>query len=736
VLIFALALTLCLAPTALAADQAVTVAQSDTVEQIQAKIQAAITAAGGSGKLTVSGSKKGTSTTLTIVIPARVTVVWKADYDGVAGTLIYLGGTGTFEVASGIISTSGENGIAISGSSCNVIVNGGTVTASGDSTIGDGSVTIRTNSGAVTVTSGNVISTKGDAIFTDSGDVTISGTAIVQANGDAYHIDEEQNWTPCAILTDSGTITLSGGEVTATGLGGIAVRANSGEVNVIGGTVSAHGDYYYKETVGINFLYLSNAINTYSSNIIVSGGTVESFGKASTTIVSASNVIISGNAIVRAKGDYDEIINHYSCAIQTYIEGSVSVDGNATVQASGLRSCAIETSGGDVTVSDGKVESTGDGGNAIHTWTGNVTVSGNAIVRSTGDTAYHKSGYSPACAISTNTFSSSNHIHGITGNVIITGGTVESIGKGGIAIYTYSISKISGGVVRGSTAIHIAEGGVAAYLVGTCIGDFYVYENLGLVVQVASLNAGTVGTNTGLIVKAGVGSASWIAGESIEFVTEANTKPNTPLSWMGKPTELYTLWWSDLGGFAPFIQGFENNTFRRDTLITREQFAAILFRIKNPQSPPTADKNNPSFNDVAPARWSYDAIEWANKAGIIEAGNFRPAEALTRAEMAVMLVRANNLTEMAENTFSDLASHTAKDDILKAVKAKIFAGYPDGSFKPDSHSTRAEAVTALIRYLLGEEPTDAMWQSINLEFSDVARSDWAYKYIVLAVSGY
>ena len=192
------------------------------------------------------------------------------------------------------------------------------------------------------------------------------------------------------------------------------------------------------------------------------------------------------------------------------------------------------------------------------------------------------------------------------------------------------------------------------------------------------------------------------------------------------------------GSFSPFIQGFENNTFRGDSPITREQFVAILYRLNNAQPLPTADKNNPSFKDVAPVRWSYDAIEWAKQSGITAAdaaGNFRPAEPLTRAEMAVMLVKADNLTQIAENTFSDLDDHPDKNDILKAVEAKIFTGYTDGSFKPEGNSTRAEAVTALIRYLLEGEPTDEMWQGISLDFSDVSRSDWAYKYIALAVKG-
>ncbi|MCL1982098.1 MAG: S-layer homology domain-containing protein, partial [Clostridiales bacterium] len=196
---------------------------------------------------------------------------------------------------------------------------------------------------------------------------------------------------------------------------------------------------------------------------------------------------------------------------------------------------------------------------------------------------------------------------------------------------------------------------------------------------------------------------------------------------------------ADLLSFPAFIQGFEDNTFRGDSLITREQFVAILFRINNSEATLAADSSAPTFNDVAPSRWSFDAIEWAKEAGIIEAdqnGSFRPADPLTRAEMADMFVKAEKLSEAAINAFSDIDGHLHADAILKAAKAGIFTGYTDGTFKPDGNTTRNEAVAALIRYLLGGEPVDAMWQNISVSFSDVLPSHWATKYVRLAVHGY
>ncbi|MCL1810367.1 MAG: S-layer homology domain-containing protein [Clostridiales bacterium] len=193
---------------------------------------------------------------------------------------------------------------------------------------------------------------------------------------------------------------------------------------------------------------------------------------------------------------------------------------------------------------------------------------------------------------------------------------------------------------------------------------------------------------------------------------------------------------ADLIPFAPFITGFENNTFRGSQPITREQFVAILYRLN--VANPAAYEGDSSFKDVSTSRWSYDAIEWASGAGVVEAdanGNFRPAAPLTRGDMAVMFMKVEDLSEMAENIFSDIEDHYAAEDILKAVEVGIFNGYPDGTFKPEGSTTRSEAVAALIRYLMGGEPTDATWQNLTVTFTDVPKTDWAYKYIVLAVIG-
>jgi len=201
------------------------------------------------------------------------------------------------------------------------------------------------------------------------------------------------------------------------------------------------------------------------------------------------------------------------------------------------------------------------------------------------------------------------------------------------------------------------------------------------------------------------------------------------------PVETPKIEW---GSFTAFINGYPDHTFRGQNTITREEFVNILFKIKNPDVLPEADTNSPSFSDVMPGRWSYNAIEWAKGAGITEAdsGDFRPSDPITRAEVAAMLVKLEAWTEAAENVFSDIEEHPNHDDILKAVKAGIFIGYPDNTFKPDDGIIRYELVAAMVRYLLGDEPEDSVWKDIVLPFTDVPSDHWAYKYAAMAIAGY
>lgn len=119
----------------------------------------------------------------------------------------------------------------------------------------------------------------------------------------------------------------------------------------------------------------------------------------------------------------------------------------------------------------------------------------------------------------------------------------------------------------------------------------------------------------------------------------------------GKPVVNYILPFADVdeeSGIAEavrwaasekIVNGFEDETFRADQKITREQLAVILFRVARAENVDTAA----DFTDIADVSdWAVDAVNWAVSEGIIngfEDGTLRPAGEVTVAEVIAAAVR-------------------------------------------------------------------------------------------------
>ncbi len=87
------------------------------------------------------------------------------------------------------------------------------------------------------------------------------------------------------------------------------------------------------------------------------------------------------------------------------------------------------------------------------------------------------------------------------------------------------------------------------------------------------------------------------------------------------------------------VEGFPDGTFKPETAVTREQFAKMICIAKGLKEYKPA---TPTFKDVASSRWSYGFVEAAVKAGYIKGytdGTFKPANSITRQELAVLGVR-------------------------------------------------------------------------------------------------
>jgi hypothetical protein len=110
-------------------------------------------------------------------------------------------------------------------------------------------------------------------------------------------------------------------------------------------------------------------------------------------------------------------------------------------------------------------------------------------------------------------------------------------------------------------------------------------------------------------------------------------------------------------------------------------------------------------------------------------GKFRPMDYTSRAEFVKMIVTAAFPDESVKRMqFKDADEHWANFFIEKAKNQGIVNGYPDGQFRPDQAITRAEAVKIVVLCLnLAEE-------NRQLSFSDLSPTQWAYHYIARAFS--
>ncbi|WP_261303308.1 S-layer homology domain-containing protein [Paenibacillus andongensis] len=150
------------------------------------------------------------------------------------------------------------------------------------------------------------------------------------------------------------------------------------------------------------------------------------------------------------------------------------------------------------------------------------------------------------------------------------------------------------------------------------------------------------------------------------------------------------------------IEGYNDGTFRPDNAITRAEFAVILERVFDIRG---GNSISAAMNDIS-HHWAKDAIEKLVEAGIIvgyEDGSFKPDNTITREEMVVMLSRILNLENVAKDTtkgnFVDLKSSYAANEIIAEAQAGIIHGKTDGKFDAKSNATRAEVLQLILNAL-------------------------------------
>ncbi|GFZ94724.1 hypothetical protein GCM10008018_46360 [Paenibacillus marchantiophytorum] len=154
---------------------------------------------------------------------------------------------------------------------------------------------------------------------------------------------------------------------------------------------------------------------------------------------------------------------------------------------------------------------------------------------------------------------------------------------------------------------------------------------------------------------------------------------------------------------AGIVSGYPDGTFKPDHTVTRAEFAVMLMNVLKPQG----DGSVLSFTDKAKiGAWAQKSVAQAVYAGIItgyEDSTFRPDAEITRPEMAVMIAKA--LGQSVEATMAtgfaddkDIPGW-AKGAVAAMKKLGIIEGKGADKFAPVNKTTRAEAVTVLLKML-------------------------------------
>ena len=178
-----------------------------------------------------------------------------------------------------------------------------------------------------------------------------------------------------------------------------------------------------------------------------------------------------------------------------------------------------------------------------------------------------------------------------------------------------------------------------------------------------------------------------------------------------------------------YVIGYPDGNVHPQGNISRAETATIFFRLLKAN---TRDGNLTAenvFADVANGKWFNKAVSTMAKLGIVKgrsAETFAPDAPITRAEFAAICARFNTKPTNTSNSFSDISGHWAEAEIERAVAFGWIAGYPDGTFRPDTYITRAEAMTMINRVLCRMPQDEKDLLRTMVVWPDNKPTDWYY----------
>lgn len=164
--------------------------------------------------------------------------------------------------------------------------------------------------------------------------------------------------------------------------------------------------------------------------------------------------------------------------------------------------------------------------------------------------------------------------------------------------------------------------------------------------------------------------------------------PDVPRDGSERANAIYKL--ADNG----IVGGYEDGNFRPNNFLTRAELCKIVNLVFGYNTPDTEN-----FKDVKPTDWFYNYVLVAKKAGYIkgfEDETFRGNSNLTREQTCIIISRTAGLYDLpAFVTVKDKISDWAKADVMKVIANFVMAPDKDGNFRATENITRAELAMAL-----------------------------------------
>lgn len=162
---------------------------------------------------------------------------------------------------------------------------------------------------------------------------------------------------------------------------------------------------------------------------------------------------------------------------------------------------------------------------------------------------------------------------------------------------------------------------------------------------------------------------------------------------------------------AGLMTGTSSDTFSPELSVNRAMLVSIFYRLEDASTKPA----DAGFTDVADDAWYADAVNWAKENNIVSGYSdalFGPEDTLTREQFAAILYRyaaykgydTTTSDDASLDNFTDASSISSGFDnvLLWANDKGYIGGMTETTLAPQGSTTRAQASAILLRFLRAE----------------------------------